>query len=768
MGSECVGERRILLHERQQNLSRFIHHLPGIAYRCRNDSDYTLEWVSDGCKTLTGYKPEDLIGNCRLTFASLIEDIDRPVVDKHIQSALREKKTFHFEHRIRTAEGQVKWVWGQGHGIYNNSGEVPFLEGLIIDITDRKKAEETLRDNEAKFRILFEWAGIGIAMVDLEGRILDTNPAFRRMLGFSQKEYSVLRSEDYTHPDDIPLERRLNKELLEGRRDCFQIEKRYIRSDGEVFWGRMFASLVRGPEGNPKFVIRMVEDITAQKRAEAALRESEGKYRLLAENITDVIWTIGDGHRVTYASPSVVKLLGYTTDEVCTKKIEELLSPTSISLVESILMEETALQRQNPHEERSRTLEVELIRKDGSLVWSEVCAKFMLNAERQITGISGVARDMTERRKVQEALRQSEARYRSFMSNFHGIAFQGDKHFNPAFMHGAVETITGYTEEEFLSGKIRWDHLVHPDDANRYFQSVRDFLNGKNVSTQREYRICRKDGEYRWVREFIQHAEEAGVFQGVIQDITEIKHSEMLLNEYRENMVQVERMASLGTIGATLAHQLNQPLTVIRLLLQQSQRALSRIKTEGLDKINDNLTDSLSEVSHAIGIINQYLTFSRALPAEKPEELDLKNIADKLVEVLSESARKAGMKLQVENMDNLPKIEGYACDLEQIFFILIQNAIQAVEKGRVCCLTISGRVCEDEVELKFADTCRGIPASDLNKIFEPFFTTKPVGQGTGLGLSILRRIISKYSGKVHVESEVGKGTTFYLGLPLRF
>jgi PAS domain S-box-containing protein len=768
MGSDFVVDRTDLLSVTLRSLATCINFLPGIVYRCRNDRDYTFECVSDGCQILTGYAPEDLIGNRRMKFADLIEAEDRAEVYQKIQSAIRERRTFQVEHRIHTADGKLKWLWGQGHGIYTESGEAEAFEGLVIDVTDRKRAEETLRENEAKFRSLFEWAGIGIALLDLDGRILETNPAFRRMLGYGEKEYPVLRSENYTHPEDIPAERRLSKELLEGRRDSFHLEKRYIRCDGDVFWGRMTASLVRGPEGNSRFIIRMVEDITAQKKAEAALRESEAKYRLLAENITDIIWTTNRDHRITYASPSVLNFMGYTSDEICTMRIEELLLPVSSSMVESVIVEETAYQRENPFESRSRTLEVELRRKDGSRVWAEVCTKFLINPTGQIIGISGVARDITERRKVQEALRQSEARYRLFMSSFQGIAFRGDKDFKPIFMHGAVEAITGYSEEQFLSGQIRWDRLIYPDDVTRYFQSVQGVSMGKISSTQREYRIQRKDGEVRWVRELIQNTEEPGVYQGVIHDITEIKRSETVINEYRENMVQMERMASLGTIGATIAHQLNQPLTVIRLLLQQSKRVLSKTKAKALAQVKDNLEDSLSEVSHAIGIINQYLTFSRSMPAEKAEELDLKSIAEKIVIVMSESARKAGMKLLVENMERLPKIEGYTCDLEQLFFILIQNAIQAVDEGRSCRLTISGSVCDSGVELKFSDTCRGIASADLDRIFEPFFTTKPPGQGTGLGLSILRRIISKYSGKVHVESEVGKGTTFTLGLPLRF
>jgi PAS domain S-box-containing protein len=513
-------------------------------------------------------------------------------------------------------------------------------------------------------------------------------------------------------------------------------------------------------------VAALVRDVTAKKKADEALRESEGKYRLLAENVMDVIWAVDLDRRFTYVSPSVVYLLGYSVDEALSMKMDDLATPSSLDLTLSVVAEEFALWQKNPELwPRSRVVEVELVRQDGSIVWVEVRASFVFNTEDEVVGISGIARDVTERRKVQEALRESEGRYRSFMKNFQGIAFRGDRDFKPFFMHGAVEAVTGYSEEEFLGGKVRWDRLVHPDDALRYSQNSQNFNTGIVVSDQREYRIIRKDCEVRWVRELIQDFGEDDLFQGVIYDITENKRAEAELSEYRENMIQADRLASLGTMGATIAHQLNQPLTVIRLFLQQSLRALPK---ECCGRVRENLNDSLVEVSNAIGIINRYLTFSRRRSEEPIGKINLRTIAEKIATVLNESARKANVELRVEDLDRLPEVEGYVSDIEQIFFTLIQNAIQAADGNNKSRLVIRGEAVGGQVELIFEDTCSGIDPKDLGKIFEPFFTTKPLGLGTGLGLCILQRMVSKHGGKVVVESELGKGTTFRITLPVRF
>ena len=399
---DFAGERVSLLQELQQKMTARMNHLPGMAYRCRNDRKYTAEYVSEGCKALTGYSQEDFISSGTISYDQLIVEADRERVWQQIQLAVRERRTYQIEYCIRTAEGQLKWVWTHGMGILSPAGAVETLEGFITDITDRRGAEESLRESEMKFRGIFEWAGMGISLVDPEGRILETNPAFRRMLGYSEREFPALRSENFSHPDDIRQERNLDRELLEGRRVCFRMEKRYIRCDGAVFWGKLTTSLVRSGDGKPLFMIRMVEDITAQKRAEEALRESEAKYRLLAENIIDVIWTSNMDQRITYASPSIFNLLGYTVEEIMKMKIENLISPMSYDLVQLIIMEERQIHKENPWEPRSRTLEVELIRKDGSHVWVEVNTSFLVGGDGSLLGISGVARDMTERRRAQE------------------------------------------------------------------------------------------------------------------------------------------------------------------------------------------------------------------------------------------------------------------------------------------------------------------------------------------------------------------------------
>lgn len=238
------------------------------------------------------------------------------------------------------------------------------------------------------------------------------------------------------------------------------------------------------------------------------------------------------------------------------------------------------------------------------------------------------------------------------------------------------------------------------------------------------------------------------------------------LRNYREKMFRAEQLASLGTIGSAVAHQLNQPLSVIRLSIQKALRDLKGIDCP--DIVKEILNDSLSQVSHASSAVKGFLALGHTSCDKRVGEIDIYKIAGNITAVFNEAARQAKTELIVEeNIRDLPAIRGTTGEIEQIFFILVQNAIQAAKADKWRWLRISGGIEEDQVELKFSDNCGGIEPDILDKIFEPFFTTKSIEQGSGLGLTILQQIVTNHDGSVRVESNNGKGTSFYVTLPIK-
>jgi len=252
---------------------------------------------------------------------------------------------------------------------------------------------------------------------------------------------------------------------------------------------------------------------------------------------------------------------------------------------------------------------------------------------------------------------------------------------------------------------------------------------------------------------------------GIFRDITEIKQTEEELDMYRERMIRAERLASLGTLSATVAHELTQPLTVIRLAVENSLEELKKMACP--DSMMEDLKKGLSEVSHATSIVNRFRNFARESPEKSVKKVELKAIADRIIELLEESARRAKVILQVEDIGKLPPVYSNEKDLEQLFFALVENAIQSADGKKNHRLMISGHLRDNHyVELRFSDDCGGIAPENIDRIFDPFFTTRSQGEGTGLGLCIVQQIVSRAGGKVRVQNKTGEGSTFLVTLPI--
>jgi two-component system C4-dicarboxylate transport sensor histidine kinase DctB len=229
-------------------------------------------------------------------------------------------------------------------------------------------------------------------------------------------------------------------------------------------------------------------------------------------------------------------------------------------------------------------------------------------------------------------------------------------------------------------------------------------------------------------------------------------------------MIRAEHLASLGTLSAMLSHEMMQPLTVIRLSIQNAREALAGASAS--PAVLEDLNDGLAGVSDAAAIVGRFRDFARRTSDRKIESISLAAVAHRVVRLLEEGARKARINLEVDQLDELPALQAHGRDLEQMFFALAQNAIQAADGARDRVFRIIGACRDDVVELQFADDCGGIAPEIVDRVFDPFVTTKPSGEGTGLGLCVVHRIVSQAGGHLTVDSRWGEGTTFFVALPI--
>ncbi|MDB5336868.1 MAG: hypothetical protein JWN70_2487 [Planctomycetaceae bacterium] len=262
------------LQERERQLDSISGHLPGLAYRALADEHWTALFLSKGIEELAGYPAEEFTSR-RLNYADIMLPEDRAPTRDAVFTALRERRMYEVEHRIRHKDGSIRWIWARGHGVFTPDGSLRFIEGLNLDMTRQKQAEQALRESEERFRGTFENAAVGIGHLHPTGRLLRINEKGCAILGYSREELLGKNFLDFSHPDDFATTTELLAGLLRGDSLGYTVEKRYLRKDGSPVWCQVAVSLQRDSAGEPAYVIGVIQDISERKQLEGALRQAK-------------------------------------------------------------------------------------------------------------------------------------------------------------------------------------------------------------------------------------------------------------------------------------------------------------------------------------------------------------------------------------------------------------------------------------------------------------------------------------------------------------
>ncbi len=504
---------------------------------------------------------------------------------------------------------------------------------------------------------------------------------------------------------------------------------------------------------------QVIAEREARVAAEAQLHRSEDRYRLLAENAQDVIWTMSLDGDLTYVSPSVRRLLGYTSEEVMRGGIERALTPEFAAIAKQTL--------QVAAEEYRRTgcfpeqiLEIEQLRRDGSTVWTEIRATGLSDSTGQCIGILGVSRDISQRRAAAARRHLLETALRSAPSSVVITNATGCV----VWVNQAFIKTTGYSEEEIVGHNPRiLKSGRHP--AEFYAEMWRTITEGK--VWEGEIVSRRKDGclfrEQLTIAPVFGHDGATRHFVAIGQDVTERKALE-------ERALRTQRLESIGLLAGGIAHDLNNVLTPTMLSLE-----LLRCKFP--DAASQELLKTLEHVTRrGAGIVRQILTFARGIEGER-QPVSFRNLLKEMCEIVRETFPR-NIELHAEIPDDLPFVNGDYTQLHQVLLNLAVNARDAMPNGGVLTLRAAARemdaaqtrrIPESQpgpyVALTIRDTGQGIPPEILGRIFEPFFSTKSPDKGTGLGLSTVHGIVTGHLGFIEVSTALGKGTEFQVFLP---
>ena len=458
---------------------------------------------------------------------------------------MHEKHPYSIDHCIIHQDGSERNVHEEAEVFYDESGEPVRMVGTVHDITERKKAVDAIRKSEEKYRRLIDNLSDVVIEADSEGNFIYVSPQVKDIFGYEPEEIIGKNVIEFIHPDDNEKTNKVMTGLLSGK-EIVAFEYRSIHKDG--YYLPISGSVKVIGEGKDLRLIAILRDITERKLAEEAIRESEEKFRSISATAQDAIVMVDIKGKINYWNDAAKKIFRYSDQDFQEANLHDCILPSANYEANKKGLNKLLINDQN--KSLGKTLEMKGIKKDG--------AEFPLELSMSAVNIKGkwnavsIIRDITERKQADEALRESELRYRSFVENFPGIAFRTDMNLEPIFFHGAVEEITGYKEEQLVEGARNWDKIFHPSDLPRFKKSVEKLFSNPANFIEEEYRIIHKNGQIRWVNGIIQcirdDSDKRISLQGTLYDITEHKYAEEALKESEQRFRTIYNNAMDGIL----------------------------------------------------------------------------------------------------------------------------------------------------------------------------------------------------------------------------
>jgi PAS domain S-box-containing protein len=639
-----------------------------------------------------------------------------------------------------------------------------FLGKLMVNRGKRKRSEEALRASDQDLKESQRIAHVGSWHLDVSSNQVVWSEELYRMYGFDPElppppftEHQKL----FTPESWERLSAALNNTKDNGI--PYELELETVREDGSCGWMWVHGEAVLNTNGVTIGLRGAAQDITERKRAEMSLKKSQETYRIIAENTADVITTMDMNLRYTYVSPSIIRLRGFTVEESLEQTIDQIMTPDSFQLITNALEEELRLEATATADpDRTRTLELEEYKKDGSTIWVENRSSFIRDKYKKPVGILAVSRDISERRRAESELKELSSHQKTLLSAIPDIVVEVDNH--------KVYTWANQPGYDFFGDDlIGKEASFYFEGEQHIYEAVQPIFNGEEDVIYLESWQRRKDGEQRllaWWCNVLK--DESGNVMGALSTARDITDQLKI----QEQLRQAQKMESIGNLAGGIAHDFNNILSSVIGFTE-----LSLDEVEKGTHLEDNLQEVYTAGKRAKDLVRQILAFARQSEEElKPIQVD--TIATEVLKFIRSSIPTT-IEIK-QNIESDSLIMGNATQVHQILMNLFTNASHAMEdKGGILEFSLKDVVMDRDVnrekldlkpgnyiEIKVSDTGVGIAPEIIGSIFDPYFTTKDPGEGTGMGLAMVHGIIENYGGKISVDSQLGKGTTFIIYLPI--
>jgi PAS domain S-box-containing protein len=648
----------------------------------------------------------------------------------------------------------------------------------------RRRADDALRLSEERYRRLVDLSPDAVFIVQA-GRVLFVNPAGVSLLGAKDATEVVGRTvADLVHPDELRAVLARIDDVLEGQRATMFQERRYTRFDGTTVDVEVGATLYPDPAGPAIQII--LRDITARKRSEVVSRESEERFRQIAESIDEVFWiTSPDKNQMIYVSPAYEKIWGRPCSDLYVNP-RNWLAAIHPDDRDRVIHAALTKQSEGTYDEEYR-----IVRPDGGERWIRDRAFPLRDGDGAIYRVVGLAEDITDRKVVEsqiralseqlearvvertvqlrdanEALRKADSRQRALLNAIPDVVFR--IHRDGTFLDFSAPRGDTLLPPDHIIGSNLTSAAIPQEVRAGLTSAIERALESGSVIPL-EYALTANGATRQFEARIVRSGSDEVV--ATVRDITGRKSAEAHRERLEQQLRQSQKMEAIGTLAGGIAHDFNNILTAIL-----GYAELLRGQVRGQAGVEERLAEITKAGARAKDLVSQILTFSRR-QEHRRTTVSLGPAIEEALKLLR-AAIPATIEIDAQVDADLPPVLADATQIHQVVMNLAANAAAAMAGGpgrlivRCAAVELDAVGAADAglrpgpfVRLTIEDTGCGMPPEVLERIFDPFFTTKGPGEGTGLGLSVVHGIVKAHEGAILVDSRVGEGTAFRMYFP---
>jgi PAS domain S-box-containing protein len=746
------AEEAALRNEREARL--IVDTIPGLIVH------FSPEGVTQGCNR----QVLDYVGQSFEEFAhwatnGTVPEEDLPAALDIFVASLRSGEPYEFEVRLRRHDGALRWFQIRGRPLRDSGGNILRWYGLLTDIDDRKRAEQTLAESERKARLVVASIPGLVLYFRPDGTLEGGNNQIFDYLGLTVDQTRQWETVGTVHPDDFQYASGVFGNALQTG-DPYEMEIRIRRYDNTYRWFQVRGQADRDENGAIAAWYSLLYDIDDRKRAERELAASERNLQLTVDTIPALVWSARPDGTADFFNRHYLDYVGQTPQDLSGWAWTSAVHPEDLEKLGAVW--QAARETGGGAE-----CEARLRRFDGTYRWFIFRANPLHDEAGNVVKWYGINTDIEDRKNTEDELRRS----RTFLARSQELSHTGSATFNVGTgefsysdeMYNLFEIAPGTrVTADLIASK------VYEPDRGMTATRIRRANDGSSDAFDYEVRLKTSAGSIRTLRvraQKVHHPDRGQEFLSIAQDVTEQRRAEETLDELRAELAHVSRVSTLGAMTASIAHEVNQPLAGIVTNASTCIRMLDANPPD-IDGARETARRTIRDGNRAAEVVTRL----RALFLKRGEiadDVDLNEAARDVIALAATELRKSRMELETDLAEGLPLVAGDRVQLQQVILNLLLNAADAVSSvnDRPRRTTIVTNQDEDgHVRLTVQDTGVGIDPGNLGRLFEAFYTTKEAGMG--IGLSVSRTIIEHHGGRIWANANEGPGASVSFSIPV--